>query len=95
MLWVEIGQHDASDLDVTVGVRSVVLGQDGRSAGYEKFTQRAGSLLRGRNCSTIRWLVYSRVVFHVLVLQIIGINSVRSGLASRYAVSLSSTPDIL
>lgn len=39
------GQHDASDLDVTVGVRSVVLGQDGRSAGYEKFTQRAGTLL--------------------------------------------------
>jgi hypothetical protein len=29
-----------------------------------------------------------------LVLQIIGINSVRAGLASRYAVSLSSTPDI-
>jgi hypothetical protein len=27
-------------------VRSVALGQDGRSAGYEKFTQRAGSLLR-------------------------------------------------
>ena len=46
MLCVEIGQHDASDLDVTIGVRPVVLGQDGRSAGYEKFTQRAASLLR-------------------------------------------------
>ena len=44
---------------------------------------------------TIRCLVYSRVVFQVLVLQIIGINSVRGGLASRYAVSLSSTPDII
>ena len=42
-----------------------------------------------------RDLVYSRVVFHVLVLQTLGINSVRAGRASRYAVSLSSTPDIL
>jgi hypothetical protein len=49
----------------------------------------------GRERSTIRCLVYSRVVFQVLVLQIIGINSVRGGLASRYAVSLSSTPDVM
>jgi hypothetical protein len=53
MLCVEIGQHDASDLGVTVGVRSVVLGQmdarpDTRSSRtdsqYRRFPPRSAAV---------------------------------------------------
>ena len=62
-----------------VGVRSVVLEPRWTLGRIREVHAAGGSLLREvRNCSTIRWLVYSRVVFQVLVLRMTGINSIRA-----------------